>query len=119
MFLGKPNIFSLFSTPDTPEQYGYRKVYDWLEDMNFSEEVAAKAKVKILNDTMIEITELRERGTTVTDGMVDIMIERHFRAEFIRQNPKLQNIPPEGMAIRLKNGDKVLLFPNGSYTPIK
>ncbi len=119
MFLGEKNIFSLFSEPDTPEQYSYKKVYDWLSSMNFSEEVAQKAKVKILNDTMIEMTELREQGKPVSYDTVDILLERHFREELARQNPSLQNIPPEGVVKRLTNGKKILLFPNGFSVPIK
>ncbi len=112
-------IFSLFSTPATPEQHAFGKVYDWLKTMNFSDNVEKKAKVKILNDTMIEITEMREQGTKVTNDIVDKLIEKHFREELARQNPTLQNLPSDGKAIRLKSGKKVFLFPDGTSKPIK
>ena len=111
--------FKIFGGATTPEGAAFDKVNGWLEEMNFSEEVAETAKAKILSDTFIEMTELRDRGVEVTLDSVDILVERHFREEETRQNAALRHIPPEGKAMRLKNGNKILLLPSGVRIPIQ
>lgn len=110
---------SLFGTPITPEQHGFNRVYDWLTERNFSEKIEVQAKVRILNNMMMDITELRKQEKNVTYDTIDIIVERYFREEIAKQEPSLRSLPPEGKAIQLQSGKKVLIFPSGLSIPIK
>lgn len=111
--------FGWFGKTSTPEGAAFDKVNNWLGEMNFSEEVSAKAKGNILSKAYIEMTELNKSGTAVSIEDVEGIVEPLIREELARQNDILQHIPAEGKAIRLKSGEKVLILPSGIRIPIK
>ena len=115
---GIPVPWDLFGSPNTPHDVGYLKINNWLDDMGFSDTIHNKDKAKMLTDMLTEIEEARGAGQVINNTLVDEIAQRQIVRELQRQNSKLINIPPEGKRMRLRNGQKVLVMPDGTITPI-
>ncbi len=102
----------------SPYDAGFIKTDDWLNARNFTDNTKNKAKANILSGMMESMEDAVTSGIIVTDELVEGFIDIEIRKEIARQNSKLSNIPPEGKAMRLLNGQKVIVKQDGSMTPI-